>query len=77
MTESKAHKAGRAYYRDVGWRDAPLSGEWAGESMPEIGERYGIDLSDSDNADDFEAGYWSLAVDDEVMVALLEREAGR
>ena len=66
MTETKAHKAGRAYYNDVGYRDSPLSGEFAGESMREIGDRYGVELADdTDNADDFEAGYWSLAIDDD------------
>lgn len=64
--ETKAHKAGRAYYLDVGWRESPLSGEWAGESMPEIGERYGIDLDDPFVADDFEEGYWSVAVEDDL-----------
>lgn len=40
----------------------PLSGEWAGESIPELSDRFGIDLSDDDNATEFEdgfsTGYW-------------------
>ena len=36
---------------------APLSGEWAGESIPELSAEYGIDLYDADKADDFEEGF--------------------
>lgn len=36
---------------------APLSGEWAGESMSEIGNHYGVDLDDDDNCTDFEEGF--------------------
>lgn len=36
---------------------APLSGEWAGESIPELSDLYGIDLSDETNAEDFEQGF--------------------
>lgn len=36
---------------------APLSGEWAGESIPELSDLFGIDLGDDDNATDFETGY--------------------
>lgn len=37
---------------------APLSGEWAGESIPELTALYGVDLFDSDNADEFEDGFY-------------------
>ena len=44
----------------------PLSGEWSGESMPELSDRFGIDLEDEQKASDFEAGfsdgYWSEVV---------------
>lgn len=36
---------------------APLSGEWAGESIPELSEAFGIDLSDDDIASAFENAY--------------------
>ncbi len=40
----------------------PLSGEWAGESMPELEDRYGIALEDDDDMQLFEegfgVGYW-------------------
>lgn len=36
---------------------APLSGEWAGESIPELSDEYGIDLTDETNADEFEQGF--------------------
>lgn len=35
----------------------PLSGEWAGESIPELSQEFGIDLSDPFNADEFEDGF--------------------
>lgn len=35
----------------------PLSGEWAGESIPELSDYYGLDLEDVDIADAFEDGY--------------------
>lgn len=42
---------------------SPLSGEWAGESISELSDQYGIDLSDDDKALDFEQGfsdgYWN------------------
>jgi len=45
---------------------APLSGEWTGESISELSERYGIDLSDDDNAyhfeDGFADGFWDTVV---------------
>lgn len=37
---------------------APLSGEWAGESIPELSSTYGYDLWDSDLADSFESGFY-------------------
>jgi nucleotide-binding universal stress UspA family protein len=36
---------------------APLSGEWAGESIPELSRQYGLDLTDDDIATAFEQGY--------------------
>ncbi len=36
---------------------SPLSGEWAGESIPELSDQYGIDLTDDDEATRFEEGY--------------------
>lgn len=36
---------------------SPLSGEWAGESIPELSVEYGIDLEDSDIADAFETAF--------------------
>jgi hypothetical protein len=36
---------------------SPLSGEWAGESIPELSERYGVDLQDDEKADQFEQGF--------------------
>lgn len=36
---------------------SPLSGEWAGESIPELSRQHGVDLSDDDKATDFEDGY--------------------
>lgn len=44
---------------------APLSGEWAGESIPELSARYGIDLEDEEIADRFEEAY-SQAFWDEI-----------
>lgn len=53
-----ARNAGRDWFRAVGERDYPLSGEWAGESIPEISARYDIDLFDWDLANAFEEGYY-------------------
>lgn len=36
---------------------SPLSGEWAGESIPELSDTYSIDLTDETNADEFEEGF--------------------
>lgn len=44
---------------------SPLSGEWAGESIPELSAEYGIDLEDDTLASAFEAGFadgWSAEV---------------
>jgi hypothetical protein len=54
----RAYEAGREHYLAVGWREAPLSGEHAGESMGELSTQYGVDLSVDEQADAFEAGYW-------------------
>jgi hypothetical protein len=53
----EAFEAGRSHFENVGHRDAPLSGEWAGESIPEIASEFGIDLDDDQTASDFEAGF--------------------
>ncbi len=53
-----AKNAGRDWYRKVGDRESPLSGEWAGESMVEIGEFYDLDLFDSELGDAFESGFF-------------------
>lgn len=37
---------------------SPLSGEWAGESIPELSRDYGLDLADEWVADTFESGYY-------------------
>ena len=42
------------------FRIAPLSGEYAGESMPEIAHAYGLPTDSDDWADDFEAGYFTI-----------------
>lgn len=55
-----AKNAGRDWFRLVGEREAPLSGEWSGEAIPEISERYDLDLFDSDLADAFEDGFFEL-----------------
>jgi len=56
----------RAYADGLRWGEAepdrvspPLSGEWAGESIPELSHVYGYDLGDSDIADSFEAGFYA------------------
>lgn len=36
---------------------APLSGEWAGESIPELSDRLGLNLEDDNVASEFETGY--------------------
>lgn len=54
-----AKNAGRDWFNVVGNRDAPLSGEWAGESIPELSERYDLDLFDDELALQFEAGFFA------------------
>lgn len=36
---------------------SPLSAEWAGESIPELTERYGVALEEDEKADQFEQGF--------------------
>lgn len=62
-TKSLAYLAGvdMAKSHDPDFRDAPLSGEWAGESMPEIAYAYGLDEDDEFWPDEFEAGYYEFA----------------
>jgi len=57
-----ARNAGRDWYNLVGDREFPLSGEWAGESIPEIGNRYDLDLFDPDLADAFEEGFGAASL---------------
>lgn len=65
---SDAYEAGQkmAHEHAPYFREAPLSGELAGESMPEIAHQYGI-VEDAygepavDWADDFEEGYYSVS----------------
>ena len=49
-------------------RPYPLSGESTGESIPELSDQYGIDLSDDDEATRFDeghdAGYWDTVIND-------------
>ena len=56
--EQEAYSAGIQHYLEHGYRKAPLSGEWAGESIPELSSTYNVDLADSWLADQFEDGYW-------------------
>ena len=56
---SHARNAGKDWRLAVGYRIEPLSGTWAGESMVEIGERYDLDLFDSELADQFELGFFN------------------
>ena len=60
---NRAYQAGRDHFEDYGDRDAPLSGLWAGESIPELSTVYGINLHDDDNATDFEDGFYSAQAD--------------
>lgn len=59
---TNAYKAGADHLVAYGYRDAPLSGEWAGESMTELSLEYGIDLHDPDIADLFEQGFFATAI---------------
>lgn len=52
---------------------SPLSGEWAGESIPELSAEYGIDLEDDILASAFEQGFadgWSAEVERSARVIL-------
>lgn len=46
---------------------SPLSGEWSGESIPELSDWFGIDLEDDEIASEFEdgfmQGFWSKVVE--------------
>ncbi len=55
-----ARNAGKDWRLAVGYRIEPLSGTWAGESIPEISERYDLDLFDSELADLFEEGFYDI-----------------
>ena len=48
---------------------SPLSGEWSGESITEIGDSYGIDLSDGDVAERFESGFYGGFWDEVLKIA--------
>jgi len=58
---SRAFQAGLDHYAAVGYREYPLSGEWAGESIPELSDRYDVDLWDMSLADRFEDGFHTRA----------------
>ena len=60
-TASEAYAAGRSHFENVGHRDAPLSGEWVGESIPELASEFGLDLRDEEQATDFEDGFAAAA----------------
>ncbi len=58
----RAFFAGVEHRRTHGDRpDGPLSGAWAGESIPELSARYGLDLWDDIVADCFEDGFYVSA----------------
>ena len=69
--QTDAYRAGVDYANSHAphFRDAPLSGEYAGESMPEIADAYELSTDEDEVsgtrayawADDFEAGYFSVA----------------
>lgn len=46
---------------------SPLSGEWAGESIPELSEATGLDLTDDDIATEYEqgfdSGFWAEVIE--------------
>ena len=63
-TNQYAYKAGRDHYESHGYRENPLSGEWAGESMGELSTQYGIDLSDDEIGDCFIDGFFGAAWDE-------------
>jgi hypothetical protein len=52
---------------------APLSGEWAGESIPALSDLYGLDLFDDEVATEFEdgftEGFWSVVESDAALIA--------
>ena len=56
--DDAAYMAGRDHYLNVGWREGPLSGEHAGESMGELSMQYGVDLSIPEYAELFEDGFF-------------------
>ncbi len=56
--EARALAAGREHYLNGGYREAPLSGEWAGESIGELSMQWGVDLSDPELAEQFEDGFF-------------------
>lgn len=58
QVNSPAYIAGERHYAQVGYRENPLSGEHAGESIPELTVRYGIILEDPEQAELFEAGFF-------------------
>ncbi len=57
-TNQWAFAAGREWFKQVGSRAYPLSGEQAGESMGELSTQFGIDLSDEEVAECFEDGFY-------------------
>lgn len=53
-----SYRAGAEWFWEVGHREAPLSGEFSGESVPEITERFGLVRLDEDA---FEEGFFESA----------------
>ena len=60
-TATEAYAAGQSHFENVGHREAPLSGEWAGESSVEIASEFGLDFDDDQTATDFEDGFAAAA----------------
>lgn len=56
--KNRALAAGREHALTHGWREAPLSGVWAGESIGELSTTYGVDLSVPELQDEFEDGFY-------------------
>ncbi len=56
---ARALASGRDHFLSVGYRESPLSGEMAGESMGELSMQYGVDLSVPELSDLFEDGFYA------------------
>ena len=67
---TRAYRAGRDHFDRFGYREYPLSGEWAGESMTELSADYSLDLFDDDIATLFEEGFYAAASESDAQIAL-------